>query len=101
MKIRPLWDNVVVERDVADTMSEGGIILPDSAQEKPERGTVLAVGEGRRNEHGDRVPIDEIKAGDYVVFSSMSGNDFDFGDRRLCFIRAVDILAVEDPKHGV
>lgn len=102
MKIRPLWDQVLVERDGADSMSEGGIIIPDSAQERPERGTVLAVGEGRRNEKtGERIPVDYVKAGDRIVFSSMSGIDFEIAGRELTFLRAVEVLAVEDEDDGV
>ncbi len=97
MKVRPLWDNVLVERDAAPEESDGGIIIPDQAQSKPERGTVLAIGEGRRNtKTGERIPLPEIKAGDRVVFSSLSGDDFALGGRELTFIPATQILAVED-----
>ncbi|TNE35249.1 MAG: co-chaperone GroES, partial [Alphaproteobacteria bacterium] len=74
MAFRPLHDRVVVRRIEADQKTAGGIIIPDSAQEKPSEGEIVAVGDGARDEDGDRIPMD-VKAGDRVLFGKWSGTE--------------------------
>ncbi|MER3436292.1 MAG: co-chaperone GroES, partial [Chloroflexota bacterium] len=71
-KLRPLGDRVVVKPLSREEMTKSGIVLPDTAKEKPQRGTVIAVGEGRRDEDGDRIPMD-VKVGDQVLFAKYAG----------------------------
>ncbi len=93
LNIQPLGDRVVVERESAEEKTSGGIVLPDTAKDKPARGTVLAVGEGRLLKNGKRVPL-QVAVGDRVVFSSYAGDEFKLGDRQLVLMREEDILAV-------
>ena len=74
MAFRPLHDRVVVRRIEADQKTAGGIIIPDSAQEKPSEGEIIAVGEGARDDDGDRIPLD-VKVGDRVLFGKWSGTE--------------------------
>ena len=82
MKFRPLHDRVVVKRVTADEKTAGGIIIPDTAQEKPSQGEVVAVGPGGRDEAGKLIPID-IKVGDRVLFGKWSGTEVDRKSTRL------------------
>ena len=93
IKIQPLGDRVVVERAESETVTAGGIVLPDSAKDKPTRGTIISVGEGRLNKDGKRTPL-QVKAGDRVLFTSYAGEQFKLGDRDLLLMREDDILAV-------
>ena len=93
VKIEPLGDRVVVEREDAETVTAGGIVLPDSAQDKPTRGKVASVGAGRLLDDGTRSKM-QVKKGDRVLFSSYAGEDFKLGSRELVLIREEDILAV-------
>jgi len=93
IKLQPLGDRVVIEREESETRTAGGIVLPDTAKDKPARGKVVSVGEGRRLESGKRVPL-QVKAGDRVVFSSYAGDEFQLGERKLLLMREEDILAV-------
>ena len=92
-KLQPLADRVVIEREESETRTAGGIVLPDTAKDKPARGKVVSVGEGRRLEIGKRVPL-QVKAGDRVVFSSYAGDEFTVGERKLLLMREEDILAI-------
>ncbi|MCK5227940.1 MAG: co-chaperone GroES, partial [Desulfobulbaceae bacterium] len=74
MKIRPLNDRILVKRLEEEEKTKGGIIIPDSAKEKPAEGEIIAVGPGKTNDKGDRVPV-EVKAGDRVLFSKYGGTD--------------------------
>ena len=74
MKIRPLGDKVVVKASTADERTAGGIVLPDAAREKPQQGTVIAVGPGRLLENGERAAL-QVKEGDTVIFSKYGGNE--------------------------
>lgn len=75
MNLKPIADRIIVRREASDTKSAGGIILPDSAQKKPQRGIVLAVGPGKMNKDGTRAAM-QLKAGDHVLFTSWAGDEF-------------------------
>jgi len=93
IKIQPLGDRVVVEREDAEEVTAGGIVLPDSAQDKPSRGKVVSVGDGRLLDDGTRTPL-QVKVGDRVLFGSYAGEQFKLGERELMLMREEDILAV-------
>lgn len=93
VKLRPLGDRVVVKPLSREEMTKSGIVLPDTAKEKPQRGTVIAVGEGRRDEDGDRIPMD-VKVGDQVLFAKYAGTEFKLDDEELLILSEKDILAV-------
>lgn len=93
MKIRPLFDRIVVKRTEEATTTKGGIIIPDTAKEKPAEGTVIAVGEGRLNEKGDRIPMD-LKVGDRVLFSKYGGNEIKLGGEEFLIMGQDDVYAV-------
>jgi chaperonin GroES len=95
MKFRPLHDRVVVRRIDAEHKTLGGIIIPDTAQEKPQQGEVIAVGPGARDEQGRLVPLD-IKAGDAVLFGKWSGTDVKIDGQDLLIMKESDILGVLD-----
>lgn len=96
LKLRPLADRVVVERDEAEDQTAGGIVLPDKAKEKVNRGKVIAVGDGRLDDKGTRVPM-QVKKNDRVLFSKYGGDEFKLGeDDEYLLIRESDILAVID-----
>jgi len=93
VKIQPLGDRVVLHREDAEEVTAGGIVLPDSAQDKPARGKVLSVGDGRLMDDGTRKAL-QVKKGDRVLFSSYAGEPFKLGDEELLLMREEDILAV-------
>jgi chaperonin GroES len=93
IKLQPLGDRVVVEREESEGRTAGGIVLPDAAKDKPARGTVISVGNGRLLEDGTRHKV-QVKPGDRVVFSSYAGEQFKVGDSELLLMREDDILAV-------
>ncbi|WP_373498320.1 co-chaperone GroES [Desulfococcus sp.] len=93
MKVRPLNDRVLVKRLDAAQKTAGGIIIPDTAKEKPQEGEVLSVGSGRLNDDGTRIPMD-VKAGDRVLFAKYSGTEIKVGGEEQIFMRESDILAV-------
>jgi chaperonin GroES len=93
LKIQPLGDRVMVEREEAEEVTAGGIVLPDSAKDKPARGKVLGVGNGRLMDDGTRHAL-QVKKGDRVLFSSYAGEPFKLGDRELMLMHEEDILAV-------
>ncbi|NQU19990.1 MAG: co-chaperone GroES [Candidatus Nealsonbacteria bacterium] len=93
IKIQPLGDRVVVEREEAEEVTAGGIVLPDSAKDKPARGTIVSVGEGRLADDGTRTAL-QVTPGDRVLFSSYAGEQFKLGDQELLLMREEDILAV-------
>lgn len=93
MKIRPLQDRVVVRRTEEETTTAGGIVLPDSATEKPAQGEVVAVGPGRRMDDGKTQPID-VKKGDIVVFGKYSSNTVKIGDEELLILSESEIYGV-------
>ena len=89
----PLGDRVVVEREASEQKTSGGILLPDSVKDKPARGVVVSVGEGKLDSKGSRHPI-QVNPGDRVVFTSYSGEPFKIGDDELLLMREDDILAI-------
>jgi len=93
MKFRPLHDRVVVERIDADAKSAGGILIPDSAQEKPSQGEIVAVGPGGRDEAGKLIPID-LKTGDRVLFGKWSGTEVKIDGEDLLIMKEADIMGV-------
>lgn len=93
IKLQPLGDRVVVERAEAEEVTAGGIVLPDTARDKPARGVVVSLGDGRMLEDGSRAPF-QVKKGDTVLFLSYAGEEFTVGDRELLLMREEDILAV-------
>ena len=93
IRLQPLGDRVVVEREDAEEVTAGGIVLPDSAQDKPARGKVLSVGDGRLLEDGTRKGL-QVRPGDRVWFSSYAGEQFTLGDQELLLMREEDIFAV-------
>jgi chaperonin GroES len=92
-KLKPLGDKVVVKRLEAETKTKGGIVLPDTAKEKPKRGKVLAIGEGKRLDSGELVKP-AVKVGDEVIFSSFAGTEITVGDEEVLIMGQDDILAV-------
>jgi chaperonin GroES len=93
VQLQPLGDRVVVQREESESKTAGGIVLPDTAKDKPTRGTVISVGEGRLNKDGKRVAL-QVKSGDRVLFTSYAGEQFKIGTRELLLMREDDILAV-------
>jgi chaperonin GroES len=92
-KFRPLHDRVVVRRITAEEKTKGGIIIPDSAKEKPQEGEVVAVGPGGRDESGKLTPID-VKAGDRVLFGKWSGTEVKIDGEELLIMKESDIMGV-------
>ena len=92
-KLQPLGDRVVVARDESEEKTAGGILLPDSAQDKPARGRVISVGNGKLLDDGTRGQL-QVKEGDRVIFSSYAGENFRVDDQELLLMREDDILAV-------
>ncbi|MDX1961771.1 MAG: co-chaperone GroES [Pirellulales bacterium] len=92
-KLQPLGDRVVIEREESESKTAGGILLPESAKNKPARGIVISVGEGRLTKDGKRHPL-QIKPGDRVIFTSYAGENFKVGDDELILMREDEILAV-------
>jgi chaperonin GroES len=91
-KLKPLADRVVVKPIERETVSRGGIVLPDTAKEKPQEGKVIEVGEGRLSDDGKRLPMD-VKKGDIVVYAKYGGTEIKVGDEELIILRESDILA--------
>ncbi len=100
MKFRPLHDRVVVRRVTEESKTAGGIIIPDTAQEKPMQGTIIAVGPGARDEAGKLVPLD-VKAGDLVLFGKWSGTEVKIDGQDLLIMKESDILGVLEGKASV
>ncbi len=95
MKFRPLHDRVVVKRLDSETKTSGGIIIPDTAAEKPQQGEIVAVGPGARDEGGKLVPID-LKKGDKVLFGKWSGTEVKIDGEELLIMKESDIMGVLD-----
>lgn len=97
MNIKPLHDRVLVERIEAETKTKGGIIIPDTAQEKPIEGVVAAVGEGNRDDSGKRIHPD-VKAGDRILFTKWGGTEIKIDGKELLIMKESDILAIVSKK---
>jgi chaperonin GroES len=95
MKFRPLHDRVVVRRLDSEEKTKGGIIIPDTAKEKPQEGEIIAVGPGGRDESGKLVPID-VKTGDKVLFGKWSGTEVKIEGQELLIMKESDIMGVID-----
>ena len=95
MKIRPLHDRILVERIEEKEVRRGGIIIPDTAKEKPQEGRVIAAGTGKVTEDGKRLALD-VKVGDRVLFGKYSGSEVKVDDREYLILREDDILAILD-----
>ena len=93
MAFRPLHDRVLVRRIEADSKTAGGIIIPDSAQEKPSEGEIVAIGDGARDEDGERIPLD-VKAGDRVLFGKWSGTEVKIDGEDLLIMKESDIMGI-------
>ncbi len=93
MKVVPLGDRVVLKRAEAESKTAGGILLPDTAKDKPQKGEVVAVGDGHVRDNGRRVPL-SVKPGDRVIFNSYAGDEFRLGEEEYLLLRESDILAV-------
>ena len=92
MDLQPLGDRLIVQALEEEEMTESGIVLPDTAKEKPQRGRVLAVGPGPRNEDGEYVPM-ELAEGDEIIFSKYGGTDIKLGAEEYLILRESDVLA--------
>jgi chaperonin GroES len=97
MKFRPLHDRIVVKRIEAEEKSAGGIIIPDTAKEKPSQGEVIAVGPGGRDESGKLIPID-VKEGDRVLFGKWSGTEVKIDGEELLIMKESDIMGIIDER---
>lgn len=96
VKLQPLGDRVVVQPAGREETTKSGIVIPDTAKEKPQRGTVIAAGEGRRDDEGERIPMD-VQVGDSVLFAKYAGTEFKYEDEEYLILSEKDILAkVED-----
>ena len=94
MNLKPLGDRIVVEREEAGKTTAGGIVLPDTAKDKPQKGKVLAIGDGRLTKDGKRRPL-QVKVGDQVLFSTYAGDEIKvLGDKKVLLMREDDIFAV-------
>ncbi len=93
MALRPLHDRVIIKREEEETTTAGGIVLPGSATEKPQRGEVIAVGEGKKLDSGELAPM-AVKVGDKVLFGKFSGTEVESGDEKLLVMREDEIIAI-------
>jgi chaperonin GroES len=93
MNITPLYDRVVIRRCEEDKVTPGGIVIPDSAAEKPVKGEVIAVGKGQLRDNGSICPL-EVKVGDKVLYGKYAGNEIKIGEEKLLVMRESDIMAV-------
>jgi chaperonin GroES len=92
-KLRPLGDKILIKRVEAETKTKSGIVLPDTAKEKPKRGKVLGLGDGKRLENGERAPFG-VKKGDEVIFASYAGTEIKLDNEELIIMAEEDILAI-------
>ena len=91
--IKPLEDRIVVQANEAETTPASGLVIPDTAKEKPQEGTVIAVGAGRFDDKGNRIPVD-VKVGDTVIYSKYGGTEVKYGGEDYLVLSARDVLAV-------
>jgi chaperonin GroES len=97
LSLKPLGDRVVVEPIEQDEITSGGIVLPETAKEKPQQGKVVAAGPGGRDEDGKRIALD-VKVGDTVLFAKYAGTEFKLDGKKLLILRESDLLAIIDGK---
>lgn len=92
VKLVPIGDRVVLKREEAESTTAGGIVLPDSAKDRPQKGEIVSVGDGHVTSDGSRIPL-SVKKGDRVIFSSYAGDEIKLGDDEYLLLRESDILA--------
>ena len=97
MKLKPLGNRVVVEPLETEEVTAGGIVLPETAKEKPQKGVVLSAGPGERDDDGDYIPLD-VKEGDVVLFAKYSGTEIKVDGKKLLILRESDLLAIVENK---
>jgi chaperonin GroES len=95
LKLRPLGDRVVVEPLEQEERTESGLFIPETAKEKPQRGKIVAIGEGRRDEDGKRIPMD-VKVGETILFAKYGGTEVKLDGQKILILKETDILAVVD-----
>jgi len=100
MKIRPLYDRIVVKRIEEQEQKVGGLYIPDSAKEKPQEGEVLAVGKGKRLEDGKLIPLD-VEVGDHILFGKYSGSDIKLEGEEVLIMREDEVLGILEAKPEV
>ena len=93
MNLKPLGDNIIVKQAAAETQTKSGLYVPDTATEKPQRGEVLAVGAGKFDNNGERIPLD-VKVGDTVIYSKYGGNEVKVEDQEYLILKSDQIYAV-------
>ncbi|MCF2706885.1 co-chaperone GroES [Arcanobacterium haemolyticum] len=93
VSIKPLEDRIVIRQLEAETTTASGLVLPDTAKEKPQEGEVLAVGPGRVDDHGNRIPVD-VAEGDVVIYSKYGGTEVKYGGEEFIILSSRDVLAV-------
>ncbi|HHV06172.1 MAG TPA: co-chaperone GroES [Anaerolineaceae bacterium] len=93
IKMRPLGSRLVIEPIEQEDITAGGIVLPETAKEKPQKGTVLAIGPGERNDAGERIPMD-VKVGEVVLYAKYSGTEIKYDGKKLLILRESDVLAI-------
>jgi chaperonin GroES len=93
MKIRPLHDRILIKRQEEKETRKGGIIIPDSAKEKPQEGKVIAVGNGKVNDEGKKIPLD-VKTGDKILFGKYSGSEVTLDNEEYLILREEDVLCI-------
>jgi chaperonin GroES len=97
ISLKPLGNRVVVEPIEQEEVTAGGIVLPETAKEKPQKGKVLSVGPGERDEEGKRIPLD-VKEGDTVLFAKYAGTEIKIDNKKLLILRESDLLAIVETK---
>ena len=95
ISLKPLGSRLVVEPIEEEEVTSGGIVLPETAKEKPQKGTVLAIGPGDRNDKGERIPMD-VKVGDKVLCAKYAGTEVKYNGKKLLILRESDVLAILD-----
>ena len=93
ISLKPLGSRIIVKPQEQEEITAGGIVLPDSAKEKPQKGEVIAIGAGDRNDKGDLIPM-EVKVGDTVLFAKYAGTEIKLDGEKLLFMRESDLLAI-------
>ncbi|GAA5343028.1 MAG TPA: co-chaperone GroES [Anaerolineaceae bacterium] len=93
ISLKPLGSRLVVEPIEEEEVTSGGIVLPETAKEKPQKGTVLAIGPGDRNDKGERIPMD-VKVGDKVLYAKYAGTEVKYNGKKLLILRESDVLAI-------
>jgi len=93
LSLKPLGNRVVVEPIEQEDVTAGGIVLPETAKEKPQKGIILSIGPGERDEDGDRIPMD-VKAGDTVLFAKYAGTEIKINNKKLLILKESDILGI-------